>query len=54
MAAMATTTARFPHHYALKYRTSSPLATVVAVAIAANSGTTTLTKLLKGKHIFPS
>lgn len=37
--ASATTTARFPCHYAMKYRMSlgTHLATVVAIAVAANS-----------------
>ena len=40
-AATAMATARCPRHHALKYRTSvaTPLATVVAVAAAANSDT---------------
>ncbi len=39
--ATATALGRFQHHHALKYRTSiaTPLATVVANAVAANSDT---------------
>ncbi len=39
LAATATALARFPRHHVLKYSTSlaTPLATVVAVAVASNS-----------------
>ena len=43
----ATATARFPRHHAWKYRTSleTHLATAEAIVVAANSGTSQLSKL---------